>query len=88
MGAQVLGDDPSGRAGVLLEKPLLDGDQQGVGQHADEDGLCLGYSNRWNIGCSISELFIARNAASTRVRGMEVCRGSSAIRSCRSVCSL
>jgi len=70
MGAQVLGDDPSGRAGVLLEKPLLDGDRQAVGQHADEDRLCLGCSNRWNIGCSISGLFITRNAAATRVRGM------------------
>ncbi len=38
MGAQVLGDDPSGRADALLEKPLPDADRQAVGQHADEDG--------------------------------------------------
>ena len=38
MGAQVLVDVPSGRTNALLEKPLLDGDRQAVGQHADEDG--------------------------------------------------
>ena len=70
MGAQLLVDGPSGRADALLEKPLPDADRQAVGQHADEDGLCLGCSNRWNIGCSISRLFITRNAAATRVRGM------------------
>jgi hypothetical protein len=47
---------------------VLDGDEQVIREHTE--GVCTRRSRWWKIGRSINGLFMARNAASTRVSSM------------------